>query len=106
MNVSYVTSKFAVRAITQTAALEWGEHNITVNAYAPGFIDTPMGESALWFLDMESNFECCTVTVATKGQPGIVEAVIHFHTANHISHSLILVVSDDARSVLQEDGYD
>ncbi|KAG8707231.1 hypothetical protein FRC09_001955, partial [Ceratobasidium sp. 395] len=41
-HISYTTSKFAVRAITQTAALEWGEHNITVNAYAPGFIDTPM----------------------------------------------------------------
>ncbi|KAG9101152.1 hypothetical protein FS749_009871 [Ceratobasidium sp. UAMH 11750] len=43
--VSYVTSKFAVRAITQTAALEWGEHNITVNSYAPAFIDTPMAHS-------------------------------------------------------------
>ncbi|KAG8766979.1 hypothetical protein FRC12_006526 [Ceratobasidium sp. 428] len=41
-HISYTTSKFAVRAITQTAALEWGEHSITVNAYAPGFIDTPM----------------------------------------------------------------
>ncbi|KAG9119387.1 hypothetical protein FRC07_005602 [Ceratobasidium sp. 392] len=41
-HVSYSTSKFAVRAITQTAALEWGEHKITVNAYAPGFIDTPL----------------------------------------------------------------
>ncbi|QRV82890.1 Enoyl-(Acyl carrier protein) reductase [Ceratobasidium sp. AG-Ba] len=40
--VSYCTSKFAVRAITQTAALEWGEHKITVNAYAPGWVDTPM----------------------------------------------------------------
>ncbi|KAG8714312.1 hypothetical protein FRC09_017760 [Ceratobasidium sp. 395] len=45
-HISYTTSKFAVRAITQTAALEWGEHNITVNAYAPGFIDTPMGVMA------------------------------------------------------------
>ncbi|KAG8706370.1 hypothetical protein FRC08_001110 [Ceratobasidium sp. 394] len=42
MNVSYNISKFGIRAITQTAALEWGEHNITVNAYAPGLIDTPM----------------------------------------------------------------
>lgn len=40
--VSYCTSKFAVRGITQTAALEWGQYNITVNAYAPGWIDTEM----------------------------------------------------------------
>lgn len=41
--VSYNASKFAVRAITQTAALEWGEYNITVNAYAPGPINTELG---------------------------------------------------------------
>ncbi|CAE6536239.1 unnamed protein product [Rhizoctonia solani] len=41
-SVAYCTSKFAVRAITQTAALEWGQHNITVNAYAPGLTETQM----------------------------------------------------------------
>ncbi|KAJ1303554.1 hypothetical protein OPQ81_011738 [Rhizoctonia solani] len=38
----YCASKFGVRAITQTAALEWGQYGITVNSYAPGFINTPM----------------------------------------------------------------
>ncbi|CAE6516835.1 unnamed protein product [Rhizoctonia solani] len=42
LNVAYCASKFGIRAITQTAALEWGQYNITVNAYAPGLIDTPM----------------------------------------------------------------
>ncbi|CUA77080.1 hypothetical protein RSOLAG22IIIB_06494 [Rhizoctonia solani] len=46
LNVGYCASKFGVRAITQTAALEWGQHNITVNAYAPGLIDTPMVAAA------------------------------------------------------------
>ncbi|KJA21587.1 hypothetical protein HYPSUDRAFT_140425 [Hypholoma sublateritium FD-334 SS-4] len=32
----YSASKFAVRGLTQTAALELREHGITVNAYAPG----------------------------------------------------------------------
>ncbi|CAE6501054.1 unnamed protein product [Rhizoctonia solani] len=41
----YNTSKFAIRAITQTAALEWGQYGITVNAYAPGPINTPLGNS-------------------------------------------------------------
>ncbi|KAF8601073.1 NAD(P)-binding protein [Ceratobasidium sp. AG-I] len=47
MSVSYVATKFAVRGITQTAALEWGQHNITVNAYAPGLVDTEMITSAV-----------------------------------------------------------
>jgi len=39
---AYGSSKFAVRGLTQNAALDLGKHGITVNAYAPGPIDTPM----------------------------------------------------------------
>jgi len=46
---AYSATKFAVRTLTQTAALEYGEHGINVNAYAPGFIDTPMAEHAIKF---------------------------------------------------------
>ncbi|KLO05878.1 NAD-binding protein [Schizopora paradoxa] len=38
----YSGTKFAVRGITQVAAKELGEHGITVNAYAPGIILTPL----------------------------------------------------------------
>ncbi|KAJ7733405.1 sorbitol dehydrogenase [Mycena maculata] len=38
----YGSSKFAVRALTQSAALEWGKHQIRVNAFAPGATDTPL----------------------------------------------------------------
>ncbi|KAJ7097579.1 acetoin reductase family protein [Mycena epipterygia] len=41
---AYSASKFAIRGLTQAAALEFGSHGITVNAYAPGTIDTPMLE--------------------------------------------------------------
>ncbi|KAG2151650.1 uncharacterized protein EDB93DRAFT_1103083 [Suillus bovinus] len=39
---AYCASKFAIRGLTQTAAIELGRNGITVNAYAPGTIDTPM----------------------------------------------------------------
>ncbi|KIJ16160.1 hypothetical protein PAXINDRAFT_113936 [Paxillus involutus ATCC 200175] len=42
---AYCTSKFAVRGLTQAAALELGRYGITVNAYAPGAIQTPMSKS-------------------------------------------------------------
>ncbi|KAF8588046.1 NAD-binding protein [Ramaria rubella] len=42
----YSASKFAVRALTQSAAAELHPHNITVNAYAPGAIMTAMLEDA------------------------------------------------------------
>lgn len=39
---AYCASKFAVRGLTQSAAIELGRNGITVNAYAPGTIQTPM----------------------------------------------------------------
>ncbi|RYP84895.1 hypothetical protein DL769_001089 [Monosporascus sp. CRB-8-3] len=38
----YSASKWAVRGLTQTYAMELAEHNITVNAYAPGIVGTAM----------------------------------------------------------------
>ncbi|KAJ7444592.1 NAD-P-binding protein [Mycena galericulata] len=42
MQGPYCASKFAVRGLTQAAALELGGHKITVNAYAPGAVDTAL----------------------------------------------------------------
>jgi len=39
----YAASKAAVVALTRVAALEWGEHGITVNALCPGYVLTEMG---------------------------------------------------------------
>jgi 3-oxoacyl-[acyl-carrier protein] reductase len=39
----YAASKAAVVALTRAAALEWGEHGITVNAVCPGYVLTELG---------------------------------------------------------------
>ncbi|MCC7282447.1 MAG: SDR family oxidoreductase [Acetobacteraceae bacterium] len=41
MRTAYSASKWAVRGITRTVALELGKHNINVNAVCPGIVETP-----------------------------------------------------------------
>ena len=40
--VAYSSSKFAVVGMTQCMAKDFASHGITVNAYCPGIVDTPM----------------------------------------------------------------
>lgn len=42
--VPYCASKFAVIALTQSGARALALHNITVNGFAPGVVDTPLWE--------------------------------------------------------------
>ena len=41
---AYSASKFAVRGLSQSVAQELAEHQITVNVYSPGVVDTTMWE--------------------------------------------------------------
>ena len=41
---AYDASKAGVVSLTKTFAIEWGNHNLQVNAIVPGYVDTPMGE--------------------------------------------------------------
>jgi NAD(P)-dependent dehydrogenase (short-subunit alcohol dehydrogenase family) len=42
LEANYSAAKAGVIGLTRTLALEFADHNITVNAVAPGVIDTPM----------------------------------------------------------------
>jgi meso-butanediol dehydrogenase/(S,S)-butanediol dehydrogenase/diacetyl reductase len=42
---AYSATKFAVRGMSQSLAQELAEHQITVNVYSPGVVQTPMWES-------------------------------------------------------------
>lgn len=38
----YVVSKNGIAGLTQTLAVEWGEHGVRVNAVAPGYVETAL----------------------------------------------------------------
>ena len=43
---AYVTAKGGIVGLTKTLALEAAEHDVTVNAVAPGAVDTPLNLKA------------------------------------------------------------
>ena len=44
---AYITAKHGLIGFTRTAALEGGEHGITVNAICPAYVRTPLVESQI-----------------------------------------------------------
>ncbi|KAL0575625.1 hypothetical protein V5O48_006350 [Marasmius crinis-equi] len=81
---AYTASKFAIRGLTQSAAVELGKHGITVNAYAPGAIVTEM------FENMPDQMKDSLLARAALGSLGETEDIASF-----VSY----VVSDQAKFI-------
>jgi len=78
---AYSASKFAVSGLTQSCADELGPHGITVNAYAPGAIETPMLHSlSEHFGSWESLVaaESARLPVRFIGNPNDVAGLVSF----------------------------
>jgi 3alpha(or 20beta)-hydroxysteroid dehydrogenase len=75
--VAYNSSKFAVRGITKSAAMELGAQGIRVNSVHPGGIDTPMvrGEAPEGF-DLDRLFR--RIPLGRAGRPEEIARVIAF----------------------------
>ncbi|KAI0280881.1 hypothetical protein BGY98DRAFT_914065 [Russula aff. rugulosa BPL654] len=74
MAPAYSASKFAIRGLTQAAASDFGKYGITVNAYAPGFINTRMGQTSpsveeLVAAQPGTDFDSKTKSMAVLGTP-------------------------------------
>lgn len=46
--VHSAAAKAGVIAMTKSLAVEWGRHNVQVNALCPGFVDTEQSRAVLW----------------------------------------------------------
>jgi len=81
----YSSSKWAVRGLTKTAALEYGHHGVRVNSVHPGGIDTvmgnPQGQSGA-----ERNANYQRVPLQRIGEPSEVAAASLFLCSDEASY--------------------
>jgi len=83
--ISYVASKFAVRGMTKSAALELGPHGIRVNSVHPGIIETPMTMNE----EVEAMLEEISKTVPMQrtAKPEEVTNLVLFLASDEASYS-------------------
>jgi 3alpha(or 20beta)-hydroxysteroid dehydrogenase len=81
--MGYSASKFAVRGMTKTAALELGKYNIRVNTVCPGGINTKMGNP----FDNEGD----QLNAAFKRQP-----IGRIGTPDEIAAMMVFLASDES----------
>ncbi len=95
---NYSAAKAGLQGFTRTLAIELGQFGITVNAVAPGFIDTDMTRATAQRLGI--TFEQMATALSNEiplrrvGQPGEVASVIAFlasEDASYVSGQVIYV---------------
>lgn len=88
---NYAASKAGLVALTRTAALELGSKGVTVNAIAPGVVDTEM----LWKLPQELKDRLTAkIPVKRVAQPADIASVVSFlasDDAAYVTGQLIFV---------------
>ena len=80
--ISYSASKFAIRGMTKTAALEWGRFGVRVNSVHPGGVNTLMGNP---FNDP-----------AVEKVPFQFQAIPRIGYPNEIAAAVLFLISDEA----------
>ncbi|WBB53808.1 glucose 1-dehydrogenase [Verrucosispora sp. WMMD573] len=70
----YVVSKWGVRGLTKTSALELGVHGIRVNAVHPGQIRTPMTDGV--------TFDTSNVALGRVGEPDDIARIVLFFASD------------------------
>lgn len=82
-SIAYIGSKFALRGMTKGTAVEYGPNNIRVNSVHPGFIKTPMMESAT---DESGGDALAQIPLGRLAQPEEVSNLVLFLASDESSY--------------------
>ncbi len=95
MRTAYSASKWAVRGITRTVALELGKYNVNVNAVCPGIVETPRmmklceGKAKVRGWTVEQVYEEYVQDMALK----------RVTLGQDIANAVLFLASEDARQI-------
>ena len=78
---AYVTSKFAVRGLTRSAAFEWGRYGIRANSVCPGMINTAM------MIEEEEAYTHKITTLERVAQPHEIANTVLFLASDQSSYA-------------------
>ncbi|MGL6280401.1 MAG: SDR family NAD(P)-dependent oxidoreductase [Gaiella sp.] len=85
-HVHYTAAKAGIQGLVRSLALELGPDGITVNAVAPGVIETPQSLDPVNSLGPAVATFGAFVPVGRTGQPADVAAVFHFLASDEASY--------------------
>ncbi|MGF7159082.1 NAD(P)-dependent dehydrogenase (short-subunit alcohol dehydrogenase family) [Rhodoligotrophos appendicifer] len=83
--IAYATTKHAVVAMCKQIALDYGKHNVRVNALCPGWVDTPFNDA---FTRQMGGRDALLDYVATKIPMG------RFASVEEIAEAVLFLASD------------
>ncbi|MGE0651913.1 MAG: SDR family NAD(P)-dependent oxidoreductase [Alphaproteobacteria bacterium] len=95
MRTAYSASKWAVRGITRTVALEMGKYNVNVNAVCPGIVETPRmmklceGKAKVRGWTVQQVYDEYVQDMALK----------RVTTGQDVANAVLFLASDDARQI-------
>lgn len=95
MRTAYSASKWAVRGITRTVALELGPHNINVNAVCPGIVETPRMRKLC-----EEKARVRGWTIEQVHDEYVQEmALKRVTTPEDVAHAVLFLASEESRQI-------
>ncbi|NVN86154.1 MAG: 3-hydroxybutyrate dehydrogenase [Rhodopseudomonas sp.] len=93
---AYVAAKHGIAGLTKTAALEFAEHGITVNAVCPGYVMTPLVEKQI---PEQAKARGITEQQVISDVLLAAQPTKHFVTVEELSALVNFLCTDNARSI-------
>ena len=97
---AYITAKHGLIGFTRTAALEGGEHGITVNAICPAYVRTPLVESQIADQARTRGISIEDVVEKVMLEPAAIKRLI---TPEEVASLIVYLCSDAAGAITGAD---